>query len=238
MEVSAGFIIIDPDTKKVLACHPTNGLTEEFFSYDIPKGHIEDGEDALTAAKRELKEETGIDLPEDLPESDIYEIGRIQYRSNKKLHLFSLEYKVIPSALHCDSMFVDSFGCWKKENDKFMMTSRADSFFINMRFHVLRELWRRYGGRLVEWNEDGQPVQSYMPTPRYEDVMNRLALVKDSNKWFPDGEIREGLDNETVERALVNAKHPSSVLALAADKSSLYERFDFDGWLSDQMEPI
>lgn len=238
MQVSAGFILIDPDTKKVLACHPTNGSKEDFFSYDIPKGHIEEGEDALTAAKRELKEETGIELPEDLPVSDIYEIGRVTYRSDKKLHLFSLEYKVVPQALHCDSMFVDSFGNWKKENDKFMMTERADHFFLNMRFHVLRELWRRYGGRLVEWKSGDSCVRSYIPTPRYEDIMNRLTLVKDLNKWNPDGEYLEGLDNNTVADALVNAKHPSSVLSLINDKSSLYEQFDFDGWLSDQLKPI
>ena len=238
MEVSAGFIIIDPDTKKVLACHPTNGSKDEFFSYDIPKGHIEEGEDALTAARRELNEETGIELPEDLPESDIYEIGRVTYRSDKKLHLFSLEYKVVPQALHCDSMFVDSFGFWKKENDRFMMTGRADHFFLNMRFHILRELWRRYGGRLVEWKSSDSYVRSYIPTPRYEDIMNRLTLVKDLNKWIPDGEYLEGLDNNTVADALVNAKHPSSVLSIINDKSSLYEQFDFDGWLSDQLEPI
>ena len=238
MQISAGFIIIDPCTKNVLACHPTNGSKEDFFSYDIPKGHIEDGEDALAAAKRELKEETGIELPEDLPDDDIYEIGRVTYRSDKKLHLFSLEYKVVPQALHCDSMFVDSFGCWKKENDKFMMTSRADSFFVNMRFHIIHELWRRYGGRLVEWYEGDHPVQSYIPTPRYEGLMKRLELAKDMNKWFPEGEIKEGLDNETVADALVNAKHPSSVLALSANKSSLYEQFDFDVWLSDMIAPI
>ncbi|VVB76697.1 RNA pyrophosphohydrolase [uncultured archaeon] len=31
--------------------------------YDVPKGHIEKGETALQAAHRELKEETGLDLP-------------------------------------------------------------------------------------------------------------------------------------------------------------------------------
>ena len=68
--------------------------------------------------------------------------------------------------------------------------------------------------------------------------MKRLTLAKDMNKWFPEGEIKEGLDNETVANALVNAKHPSSVLALSANKSSMYEQFDFDVWLSDMMEPI
>ncbi len=29
-------------------------------SWSLPKGHIEDGEDALTAAKREIAEETGV----------------------------------------------------------------------------------------------------------------------------------------------------------------------------------
>jgi bis(5'-nucleosidyl)-tetraphosphatase len=49
----------------VIVFHRTDQLTFLLLDYgkywDYPKGHLEKGEDDLTAALRELKEETGID---------------------------------------------------------------------------------------------------------------------------------------------------------------------------------
>tara|TARA_Y100000389_G_scaffold169467_1_gene175782 strand:- start:501 stop:974 length:474 start_codon:yes stop_codon:yes gene_type:complete len=49
---------------KVLLVHPT-GASWKKSAVGIPKGGIQDGEDILTAAIRELKEETGILLSRD-----------------------------------------------------------------------------------------------------------------------------------------------------------------------------
>lgn len=46
-------------------------------SWSLPKGHIEPGEDALTAAKREIHEETGITNLELVMELGSYERPRI-----------------------------------------------------------------------------------------------------------------------------------------------------------------
>ncbi|OIO27137.1 hypothetical protein AUJ14_00340 [Candidatus Micrarchaeota archaeon CG1_02_55_22] len=53
MERSAGIIVASP-AKKFLVLHYAEG------HWSFAKGHVEDGESDLDAAKRELKEETGI----------------------------------------------------------------------------------------------------------------------------------------------------------------------------------
>ena len=50
---SGGGVIVNPDGKIAIA-------SQHGKSWSLPKGHIEEGEDALTAAKREIEEETGI----------------------------------------------------------------------------------------------------------------------------------------------------------------------------------
>lgn len=139
MQLSCGFIIVKKGTGMILGCHPT-GHHGGLNSMDIPKGHLEDGETPIEAAKRELKEETGLVIPEDV---EIYEIGRRKYQSKKSLHLFSVEMDFDVANLHCDATFVDSFGNVKPENDRFVLTDCPDDFFKNMAKHVREEMERR-----------------------------------------------------------------------------------------------
>ncbi|MFJ6677658.1 NUDIX domain-containing protein [Microbacterium sp. NPDC091382] len=53
-------------------------------AWSIPKGELEDGEDALDAAKREFREELGI-VP---PEVDYAELGTFAYSSGKRVTVF------------------------------------------------------------------------------------------------------------------------------------------------------
>ena len=139
MELSCGFIIVKKRTGKILGCHPT-GHHGGVNSMDIPKGHLEAGETPIEAAKRELKEETGLVIPDGV---EIFEIGRRKYQSKKSLHLFSVEMDFDVTNLHCDATFVDSFGNVKPENDQFVLTNDPDYFFKNMSKHVRAEMERR-----------------------------------------------------------------------------------------------
>ncbi len=56
-EKSAGAVIYNIRTRKFLLLHyPTRGKGH----WDFPKGHVEEGEDEVETALREIKEETGL----------------------------------------------------------------------------------------------------------------------------------------------------------------------------------
>ncbi len=55
-EISAGAVVFNTRTKKYLILHYPTG------HWDFPKGHVEKGENEVNAAKREVFEETGIEV--------------------------------------------------------------------------------------------------------------------------------------------------------------------------------
>lgn len=58
MDYTAGFFLFN-EKNEVLIVHPTNAPLN---TWSIPKGLVDEGETPYDAAKRELKEETNIDL--------------------------------------------------------------------------------------------------------------------------------------------------------------------------------
>ena len=90
---SAGLLIIK--NNKILLCHPTGTKRQKMLS--IPKGHIEEGEDKITAAIRETYEETGIKISESQIVKTEYVI---EYRNKhnklyKKVYYFTVNLKDI-----------------------------------------------------------------------------------------------------------------------------------------------
>ena len=70
LKKSAGILVykIDNNTPKVLLCHFGGPFWEDINEggWSIPKGELSDGEDILSAAKREFKEETNLSIDEKL----------------------------------------------------------------------------------------------------------------------------------------------------------------------------
>lgn len=84
-EVSAGIMFFTEDKELFMGRVTGSGFPGMPYRWDIPKGHIEEGESALEAAVRECREETGfIDYNPAL----LVDLGRHKYASNKDLHVF------------------------------------------------------------------------------------------------------------------------------------------------------
>lgn len=126
-ELSCGFIVIDTNTEKILAAHPTN----KGNIYDIPKGHIEENETELECAIRELKEETGISVSEN---DDITDNGRFDYLPYKDLHVFTVKVPVDLDKLSCSTTFID-----KKSNKElpemngYKLVDTVDNFYPSLK---------------------------------------------------------------------------------------------------------
>lgn len=114
--VTCALACITP-TGKVLIVHATNGGYKQGWGF--PKG-IKDATDAneLAAARRELKEETSLDLPDDL----LYiNCGTFYYTKDKLYRLFAvkLDFEIDLSTLRCDSMVPNPAGSDYPEIDAF-----------------------------------------------------------------------------------------------------------------------
>jgi 8-oxo-dGTP pyrophosphatase MutT (NUDIX family) len=69
--------------------------TQEGRRWQLPKGHIEDGETAEQAAVREVKEETGITgrVVARLPEVEYWYVEKGKLRVHKRVDYFLLDYQ-------------------------------------------------------------------------------------------------------------------------------------------------
>lgn len=97
-EVSAAVLLIDKNNG-VLACHPT--MQPKGKMYDIPKGHVEIGEEDIDAAIREFEEETGL---EHFDKTKLVDKGIHPYIKHKDIHLF---------VCHINGYIEDSFPLMK-----------------------------------------------------------------------------------------------------------------------------
>lgn len=99
-ELSIGTIITDGNY--ILGCRPF-GRQDKYHSYDLPKGHWEDGETYIETAIRECKEETNFDI---FPKY-LIDLGKYEYLPSKDLYLFLLSLDFLPdlSTLKCTTYF-------------------------------------------------------------------------------------------------------------------------------------
>ncbi len=91
-KTSAGILIFrrKPNLQLLLA-HPGGPywMNKDEGAWTIPKGEIEEGEELLKAAKRELKEELGF-----IPEGDYLELGSVRQKGGKTVFAWAVEYKI------------------------------------------------------------------------------------------------------------------------------------------------
>ena len=88
--VSAGLVLYRRrgDTMEIFLAHPGGPFwkNRDAGAWTIPKGVLNEGEDALTAAQREFEEETGIK-----PDGPFVALGAIRQRAGKLVHAWAWE---------------------------------------------------------------------------------------------------------------------------------------------------
>jgi len=97
-KISAGILIfrfINP-YPEILLFHPGGPYWEkkDAGAWSIPKGELKENEQAIRAAERELKEETGITII-----GKLIELGSIKPKNNKIVFAWALEQDFDPSDL-------------------------------------------------------------------------------------------------------------------------------------------
>lgn len=125
---SAGGIVINPHGKVLV-------VNQHGTSWSLPKGHVEEGEDNLTAAKREIYEESGVSELELIEYLGEYQRYRISKKGNediselKIIHLYlfkttQIELKPVdpenPEAIWVDKFFVVNYLTHNKDREFYL----------------------------------------------------------------------------------------------------------------------
>jgi predicted NUDIX family NTP pyrophosphohydrolase len=95
---SAGILLYrtSKEIVEVFLVHPGGPFwkKKDAGAWSIPKGEFDDNEEALDAAIREMKEETGVTL-----KGDFIELTPVKQKSGKLVYAFAKEHAVDPSQI-------------------------------------------------------------------------------------------------------------------------------------------
>ena len=132
--VSCGVIVTDG--ARILLGHASRSPR-----WDLPKGMAEPGESLVAAARRELREETGLDTPE----AALRPLGTHAYLRQKDLALFAWRPDGLPdpAGLQCTSLARLAGGGTMPEFDRFgLFTMEAALGAVGRNLaRVLQEVW-------------------------------------------------------------------------------------------------
>jgi predicted NUDIX family NTP pyrophosphohydrolase len=104
---SAGILLyrVDAHRLEVLLVHPGGPYwaTRDEGAWSIPKGELDDGEDALQAARREFEEETGGRLPD----ADPLPLDPVRQPGGKVVHAWAMKGAFDPAALRSNRFLME-----------------------------------------------------------------------------------------------------------------------------------
>ena len=105
-KTAAGLLLFRraPDGPQVLLVHLGGPFWagKELGAWSLPKGEVTAGEDTLAAARREFREETGLE-----PSGTPFPLGQVKQAGGKVVHAWALEGDFEPSSLKSNTFSVE-----------------------------------------------------------------------------------------------------------------------------------
>lgn len=121
--VSAGLLLYrrTGDELEVLVAHPGGPFWahRDAGAWTIPKGLVDDGEEPLTAARREFEEETGL-----RPIGPFLDLGSVRQKAGKLIHAWAWEGDADPSRLTSNLMRTE----WPRGSGRWISFPEVDRF--------------------------------------------------------------------------------------------------------------
>ncbi len=152
--LSAGLLMfrIREGRPEVLLAHPGGPLfaKKDEGNWSIPKGETEPGEDLLTSAGREFKEETGID-----PRGPFVELGSVKQKGGKIVHAWAFAGDWDESRPFQSNTFEMEWPPWSGKRQSFPEIDRVGFFSIAEARRKLKEAQHPFLDRLQEALKSG-----------------------------------------------------------------------------------
>lgn len=130
MKLSAGLLVYKNENGnlKVLVAHMGSPwwAKKDKGAWSIPKGEYEEGQDPLENAKREFREELGLEVPK----GNFIELGTIQQKNNKQVTAWAVETELDVSSIKSNTFTIE----WPPRSGKsaeFPEVDRAAYFDIS-----------------------------------------------------------------------------------------------------------
>ncbi|UYM28778.1 nudix hydrolase [Serratia phage vB_SspM_LC53] len=144
-ELSAGILFFTEDQELFMGRVTGSGKPGFLYRWDIPKGHVEEGETPLQAAVRECTEETGFT---DYNPASLVDLGRHYYSSNKDIHLFYYPFPVRHEQFKdcvCTAYHTDEDGTSFPEIDAFALIKQTQWVYVMgpSLFSVIQKVTRK-----------------------------------------------------------------------------------------------
>jgi len=126
MVLSAGLLMFRRrDRLELFLVHPGGPFfrNKDAGAWSIPKGEVEPSEDALSTARREFSEETGIDVPD----NGYIALGAVRQKGGKRVTAWAFEGDYDPATIQSNTFEIE----WPPRSGKrqsFPEVDRADFF--------------------------------------------------------------------------------------------------------------
>lgn len=121
MKLSAGLLLYRNTTGQleVLLVHPGGPFwkKKDLGAWSIPKGEYNEPEDALTAARREFKEETGMDV-----DGNFLVLKPVKQKSGKLVHAFALAADIDAAKIVSNTFPLE----WPPKSGEFIQVPEID----------------------------------------------------------------------------------------------------------------